>query len=76
MKRFCGIITYLNKAYGNRTSYSKFVSRWNAPYDEDEQENIRENDGNKEKRSTTVGEERFGPDEAGGNTHRQVAVKL
>ncbi len=48
--------------YGNRTSYSKFISRWNAPYNGDKQENIRENDGNKEKRSTTVGEERFGPD--------------
>ena len=48
---------------GNRTSYSQYVSRWNAPYDEDEQENIRANDGNKEKRTTTVEEERFGPDE-------------
>ena len=60
------------KTDGNRTSYSKFLSRWNAPYDEDEQENIRENDGNKEKRSTTVGEERFGPDETSREGARNV----
>ena len=45
--------------YGNRTSYSKFISRWNAPYGKDEQRSTGKNGGDTQAGSRTVGDEGY-----------------
>jgi N12 class adenine-specific DNA methylase len=64
--------TIKEKAYGNRTSYSQYVSRWNAPYDRDNSESIGQDGRDKEPESGIVEKEGFGPAGQGGGGTRNT----
>ena len=51
--------------YGNRTSYSKFVSRWDAPYNRDEQKSAGKDVRDKSQGLAEVAKKGYDPDEAG-----------
>ena len=51
--------------YGNRTSYSKFISRWDAPYNRDEQKSAGKDVRDKSQRPAEVAKKGYDPDEAG-----------
>lgn len=63
MLRNAGIDEIINnlkeKTNGNRTSYSMFESRWNAPYGKDEQRSTGKNGGDTQAESRTVGDEGY-----------------
>ena len=57
---------------GNRTSYSQYVSRWNAPYNRDNSESIGQDGRDKEPESGIVEKEGFGPSGQGGGRTRNT----
>jgi hypothetical protein len=64
---------YLNniedKSNGNRTSCTKYASRWDAPYGRDNSESLGQDGGDKEPESGIVEKEGFRPaGQSGGGT--------